>query len=153
MMRNRLLPTHIFAILMIAVSIFLLITARGLHQALAQNEDSSTSPIVAFRNAFTLVAITLIVLCIGLIALKKWAIPGFLVMLCLGGITLAWGIYWLAGELKNEPTPLKIVVGFSVLIYTLLISGILFLTNAQVLALFHRKEKPKEEMPDILDQF
>jgi len=153
MIRNRLLPTHIFAMTMMGVSLFLLIVAWLFHQEVSAYPSFENNIARQFRNASVLAGVAIIVLCIGLLTLQKWAIWGFRAILWMGGIALTWGINEVVEQLNNEVNALKVLTGFSILLYTLLLAGILFLNNAQVLALFNGKQELKEDRPDVLDRF
>lgn len=154
MIRNRLLPTHIFAILVMGVASFLLVLAGILDREIAQYDSSDHGYVweLAFRNSFALVGTVLIFLSIGLIAFQKWAINGFLLLFWLAGIAWLGGAYLIARETRFEGITVKILIGSSILIYSALTSGILFLSSAQLRTLFYKKQMPEENTPDILDQ-
>lgn len=152
MARNRLLPTHIFAILMMSVAFFLLITAGALHLQITRYDSSPDIVVVGFRNGFAIVGTALIILSIGLLTFQKWAILGFLGVFWLAGIAWVGVALRLAVDALYEPFVVHGLIGFSVLIYAALLSGILLLNNGQVLKLFREKQALGENAHHILDQ-
>lgn len=154
MARNRLVPTHLLAILMMGIAVFLLLIAWLLHTEILQSDLGSeqNKELLPFRNSFALIGPALISLSIGLITFQKWAILGFRLLFWLIGFFWAGAVYLIARESRYEAVTVNLLVASSILIYAALASGILFLSNTQLLSLFHKKQTPEENAPDILDQ-
>jgi len=154
MTRNRLLPTHIFLILMMGIAVFMLVLAWIVQYSIASNLAYDPEPdaeLIWVRNGFLLAGTLVVVFSVGLLMLKKWAIQGFISLFWLAGIAWLGVVWYILRQAASDPTIIAIA-GFTVLIYVFLAVGILFLSNTRILAMIYRKEAAEESARDILDQ-
>ncbi|NUO00418.1 MAG: hypothetical protein HUU01_07345 [Saprospiraceae bacterium] len=156
MARNRLLPTHIFAILMMGIALFMLVIAWLLQQSIASGlaySDEPDAELIWLRNVFALAGTSMMVFSIGLLMLKKWAIQGFIGLFWLLGIVWLGLLWYISRQAAGDPTHWPIALaGLTVLIYTFLAVGILFLSSSNILAVIYGKEAAEENTQNILDQ-
>jgi len=156
MTRNRLLPTHIFLILMMGIAVFMLVLAWIVQYSIASDLAYNPEPeaeLIWIRNGFGLAGTSIVIFSIGLLMLQKWAIQGFIGLFWLGGIAWLGVVWYISRQLYSDPVSWWIAIaGISVLVFTFLAVGILFLSNKKMLALIHGMEAAEENAREILDQ-
>ncbi len=151
MARNRLLPTQIFAILATGIAVSALLLAGAMQLHVNKSLDYGGGPdkeAQMIRDWAAIAGLVLLPLSIGLIMRQKWAFWGMLSVLWLAAI--AWlGLVYMIFE-SEETEAWKRLLGVSVIVYSLLGCGILFLNNDRVRELFHdaAMPSPAQETPD-----
>ena len=159
MMRNRLTPIQLFSLLMMGVSLSLLVFALFFHQESTRNvlypgADVVNREAIMFRNFCIIASLIVLVPALALLTRQKWAVVVFTVLFWLVGITWT-GLFVLAISTNRDRfdiTHIALLAGFSVLVYSCTIAGVLYLDNAWVLESFPENAEEKEGLPDVLDQ-
>jgi hypothetical protein len=85
---------------------------------------------------------------LGLMLRQRWAVRSATLILIL--VAGAWA-FFLLNEMQKSDNELMVMIGMTVLVYSLLLFGILFLNNEYVLRLFDQAHSPEEKNEDILD--
>lgn len=85
---------------------------------------------------------------LGLMLRQRWAIRSstLILILAAGGWT-----FFILNELPGAGNDVIVMIGLTVLVYSALLFGILFLNNEYVLRLFDQAHSPEEKNDDILD--
>lgn len=157
MIRNTLIPTHIFAIVIIGAAVCLLIFAGVLHEEVMDQyryEDAyRNNEALWLRNIFASTSLLALALSVALLSLRKWAIWGFISVFWL--IIIGWtvAIFLMIQSVNVRGFEEQMILaGLSVLIYAIAASAILFLSNKHVLRLFDGEGEAPDEFPDVLDR-
>lgn len=159
MMRNRLTPIQLFSILMMGISLSLLVFALFFQQESTRNvlypgADAVNRETIMMRNFCIVLSLIVLVPALALLTRQKWALVAFTVLFWLVGITWT-GLFVLIISTNSERfdiTHIALLAGFSVLVFSCTIAGVLFLDNAWVLESFTGNAAEKEGLPDVLDQ-
>lgn len=159
MIRNNLTLLQIFCILMLGVSLFLFFLAWMFHREASLDGAVPGSVVLGretmmFRNIYLSLGLVVIIPSFGLLARQKWAITVFMVIFWLIGIIWTVFFLYLLGNriVVNEWQAIFVLVALTILIYSALIAGVLYIDNAYVLVPLGNKDAPEELLDDVLDQ-
>jgi len=159
MIRNRLTLIQLFSILMMGISLSLLVFALFFHQEATMSQLYSGSNAVdretmMFRNFCIVVSLIVLVPALALLTRQKWAVVVFTILFWLIGITWTGLLAVIVSSREDlfDAAYIALLSGFSVLIYSCTIAGVLYLDNAWVLEPFTGNGREKEGLPDVLDQ-
>ncbi len=159
MMRNRLTLIQLFSILMMGVSLSLLVFALFFQQESTRNVLYSGAGAVdreaiMFRNFCIIASLIVLVPALALLIRQKWAVVFFTVLFWLIGITWTGLLAIIVSNRQDlfDAAYIALLAGFSVLVYSCTIAGVLYLDNAWVLESFPGNAEEKEGLPDVLDQ-
>ncbi|NUO00419.1 MAG: hypothetical protein HUU01_07350 [Saprospiraceae bacterium] len=159
MMRNHLTPIQLFSILMIGVSLFLFVFAFFFQQeaimiGVAPGSTTLNREALVFRNICIIAGLIVLVPALALLSRQKWAVVVFTVFFWLVGIMWT-GLLAILVSNRNDLFNVEYIVflgGFSALIYSCTIAGVLYLDNAWVVESLPENPKEKVGLSDVLDQ-